>query len=144
MDRILIILSKVHDELSKIQRDKCVELVEQSGYLYALHELDAGTYEIPFVIDSYGREKLFDGYIALGLVLKNNSDHFDFVMSHIKACFTHFALQGIIVGNGIVTGSSLDELAMKISSDDPCLSAYASAFKAVDALIKFKKDMAHR
>lgn len=141
MHKILIISSVIHEELSKIQRDKCLELVEQSGYLYAVHELNAGTYEIPFIINGYAQKGSFDAYIALGLLLKNNSDHFDFVISHINTCFSHFALNKIIVGNGIVTGASVDELAMKIKSSDPCLSAYASAFKAVDALIQFKKSI---
>lgn len=59
-------------------------------------------------------------------------------MSHINTCFTQFALNNIIVGNGIISGSNLEDLSAKVNSLDPCLSAYTSAFNAVDYLIQLR------
>jgi 6,7-dimethyl-8-ribityllumazine synthase len=139
MSKILIISSNIHAELSSKQLANCLELVKKSDYEYQVEILKAGTYEIPFVIQAYHQKNIFDGYIALGLVLKTNADHFDYIMSHIKTCFSQFALDSIPVGNGIITGSNIEELSTKIHSDDPCLSAYPSAFNAVDYLIKLNK-----
>lgn len=142
MSRILIISSHIHKDLSARQLAHCETLIKNSNHDYQIEVSPTGTYEIPFIINAYHQKKNFDGYIALGLVIKKNWDHFNFIMSHIKECFTAFALNGIVVGNGIVCGDTLEEIEAKIDSKDPCQSAYGSAFNAVDYLIKLKKDLA--
>ena len=139
MARILIISSNIHKELSPKQLASCLEVVKKLRYDYQVEILEAGTYEIPFVINAYHQRCPFDGYIALGLVLNTNPQHYDYIMSHIKLSFSHFALNNIIVGNGIISGSSIEELSNKISNLDPCISAYSSAVNAVDRLIKLKE-----
>lgn len=141
MTKLLLISANIHQDLSARQLAYCERLVKESEHGYQIEVAAAGTYEIPFIINAYQRSHPFDGYIALGLVLKTNLDHYDYIMSHIKECFSSFALNNIAVGNGIVSGNSLEELALKIDSPDPCLSAYPSAFKAVDYLVKLKKNL---
>ncbi|ARG98674.1 6,7-dimethyl-8-ribityllumazine synthase [Legionella micdadei] len=141
MAKILIISANIHKELSEKQLAYCVDLVKKSTHEYQIEVTAAGTYEIPFIINAYHQKNPFDGYIALGLVLKKNLDHHDFIMSHIKECFTRFALNNIPVGNGIISATTLEELASKVDSRDPCLSAYQSAFNAVDYLIKLKNQL---
>jgi 6,7-dimethyl-8-ribityllumazine synthase len=141
MARMLVISSQVHKEFSERQLKHCLNLLRTLPYEVEVEKLDAGTYEIPFLIQAYNQKNPFDGYIALGLVLDTNPGHSQYISSHIQTCFTQFALQQIIVGNGIIWGATEDELATKIDSDDPCLSAYPSACKAVDALIRLKNKM---
>ena len=45
------------------------------------------------------------------------------------------------MGNGIITGADIQELAAKIDSADPCLSGYPTALKAVDYLIKLNSHL---
>lgn len=141
MTKILIISSNIHKTLAAKQLENCLNVVKESQHDYQVEIAEVGTYEIPFIINSYHRDHPFDGYIALGLVLKTNLDHYDYIMSHIKECFSSFALNHIPVGNGILAAESLEELAEKIDSPDPCISAYQSAFHAVDYLIKLQKSL---
>lgn len=136
MAKILILSSCIHKELSATQLSYCLGLVKGSGYEYQVESFQAGTYEIPFIINTFHKKNPFDGYIALGLVLNSNRDHYNYIMSHINTCFTQFALSNIVVGNGIISGNNLEDLSAKVNSSDPCLSAYASAFNAVDYLIQ--------
>lgn len=138
MSRILIVSSCVHKELSSRQLDKCLSLVGQSDYDVQVEVLEAGAYEIPFVINSWHKKSPFSGYIALGLLLNTNKYHYQYICSHVHYCFTQFALQGIVVGNGIISASSVDDLARSLDSPDPCLCAYPSAWKAVDNLIRLQ------
>lgn len=142
MSKILIVSSNIHKTLAAEQLEKCVDLVKKSRHDYQIEIVEAGTYELPFVIKAYHQQNPFDGYIALGCVLRMNAHHYDYIMSHIKTCFTYFALHNIAVGNGIVSGENLEELASHIASQDPCLAAYQSAFHAVDYLITLKKNLA--
>lgn len=142
MPTLLLISSCIHKDLAAEQVQCCLELVKQAGYDYQIELLQAGTYEIPFVINAYHQKKSFDGYIALGLILKKDFEHYNNIMSHIRYCFTQFSLNNVIVGNGIISGATIEELSEKIRSPDPCLSAYPSAFNAVDCLIKLRSKIA--
>ncbi|AUH72454.1 6,7-dimethyl-8-ribityllumazine synthase [Legionella sainthelensi] len=139
MAKILIISSCIHKELSALQLSYCIEVVKGSNYEYQIESFPAGTYEIPFVINTFQKKNPFDGYIALGLLLNSNREHYNYIMSHINTCFTQFALNDVIVGNGIISGCDLDDLSNKVNSSNPCVSAYTSAFNAVDYLIQLKK-----
>ncbi len=143
MSKILIISSGIHKDLASEQLDLCLTRVINSGYSYQVELLQAGAYEIPFVINTYQKNQPFDGYIALGLILKTNPDHYDNIMSHLRYSFTQFALKDIIVGNGIISGSTIEELGEKVRSSDPCHSAYPSAFNAVDCLIKLRNKIVY-
>jgi 6,7-dimethyl-8-ribityllumazine synthase len=141
MTKILIISSNIHKPLATRQLEHCLDIVKQSKHSYQVEIASAGTYEIPFIINSYHRDNPFDGYIALGLILKTNRDHFEYIMHHIQECFTSFALNHIPVGNGIISGGSFEELTEKVDSSDSCNSGYHSAFHAVDYLIGLQKKL---
>lgn len=141
MSRILIISSQIHTELATQQLEQCLRLTQSSTHLIQVEKMAAGTYEIPFVIQAYQQKNKYDAYLALGLILQKNPDHYETIMSHIKTCFTQFAMQNIIVGNGIITGKDPQDLAHKIHSDDPCLSAYPSAWHAINYLLKLQQNL---
>ncbi|MBA2652822.1 MAG: 6,7-dimethyl-8-ribityllumazine synthase [Tatlockia sp.] len=141
MSSLLIISSQIHKDLSKKQLAHCEALVKKSSHDYQIEVASTGIYEIPFIINAYHQKNCFDGYIALGLVLKTDPDHYQYLTSHIQDCFTAFALNNIAVGNGIVSGASLAELTSKIESKDPCTSGYHAAFNAVDYLVKLKENL---
>jgi 6,7-dimethyl-8-ribityllumazine synthase len=142
MPNILLISSCIHKDLADEQLKYCSQLVKKAGYDYQVEWLQAGTYEIPFVINLYEQKKSFDGYIALGLILKKDLEHYNNIMTHIRYCFTQFSMNNIIVGNAIISGATKQELGEKIRSSDPCLSAYPSAFNAVDSLIQLRNKVA--
>lgn len=138
MPKILIISSQIHKKLASQQLDLCRTLVEEAGYHSQVELISAGVYEIPFVINTFNQYSPYDGYIALGLILKANLDHYNDIMSHIQHCFTQFALNNIIVGNGILSGSTSEELTEKLTSTNTCLSGYSAALNAVDCLLKLR------
>lgn len=141
MSKILVISSQIYKELAERQLSLCLEKVKQSDHNYHVEIISAGSYEIPAVINLYHQNDPFDAYIALGLLINNNLEHFDYVMWNIKTCFTHFALNNIIVGNGIISGKSIEELSEKLENQNPCLSGYTSAFNAIDCLLKLKNKL---
>ena len=84
-----------------------------------------------------------------GLPFVTAENKFEALAAHDAIVESHGALKQlavslnkIAIGNGIISGATIDELALKINSDDPCLSAYQSAFNAVDYLIKLKRNIA--
>ena len=134
MPNILLICSNIHKDLAAEQLDLCSSLVKKADYDYQVELLEAGTYEIPFVINAYHQKNSFDAYLALGLVLQADSNHYNDIMTHIRYCFTQFALNNIIVGNGIISAPHMDILKERVENGE----RVEEAINAVDYLIRFK------
>ena len=69
-----------------------VELVEVPGAL-----------EVPTAIAMAERLAEFDGYVALGCVIRGETTHYDTVCNDSSRALSLLGLQGACVGNGILT-----------------------------------------
>lgn len=69
-----------------------VELVEVPGAL-----------EVPSAIALAERMANFDGYVALGCVIRGETTHYDTVCNDSSRALSMLGLQGAAVGNGILT-----------------------------------------
>ncbi|WP_421786476.1 6,7-dimethyl-8-ribityllumazine synthase [Hyphobacterium sp.] len=79
-----------------------VEIVEVPGAL-----------EIPGAIASAVKSRTrFDGYVALGCVIRGETSHYDYVAGESARALMDLTLEGIAIGNGILTVENRDQ-AMK-------------------------------
>ena len=131
---VLVVCSNYYGDLAKKQLDSCVALLEQSVYDYAIETVEAGTYEIPAVIQYYHRHKPHAGYLPLGLLLRGSTDHYDFILSHVKDCFIKFAMEGIFLGNAIISAPDMATLTSRVDNKE----RVTEAFRALDYLLRFK------
>jgi 6,7-dimethyl-8-ribityllumazine synthase len=69
-----------------------VELVEVPGAL-----------EVPTAIAMAERQAKFDGYVALGCVIRGETTHYDTVCNDSSRAISLLGLQGAAIGNGILT-----------------------------------------
>ncbi len=71
----------------------------------AAHEtvMVPGALEVPQAIALAHRLSSFDGYVALGCVIRGETTHYDTVCNDSSRALTLLGLQGCAVGNGILT-----------------------------------------
>jgi 6,7-dimethyl-8-ribityllumazine synthase len=62
-----------------------------------------GALEIPTAIGIAGRMGDFDGYVALGCVIRGETSHYDTVAGESSRALSLLGLQGLCIGNGILT-----------------------------------------
>jgi 6,7-dimethyl-8-ribityllumazine synthase len=62
-----------------------------------------GALEIPTAIAMAERQTDFDGYVALGCVIRGETTHYDTVCNDSSRGLTLLGLQGACIGNGILT-----------------------------------------
>jgi 6,7-dimethyl-8-ribityllumazine synthase len=62
-----------------------------------------GALEIPTAIGIAGRMAEFDGYVALGCVIRGETTHYDTVCNESARALSLLGLQGLCIGNGILT-----------------------------------------
>ncbi|WP_265502363.1 6,7-dimethyl-8-ribityllumazine synthase [Paracoccus beibuensis] len=66
-----------------------------------------GALEIPTAIALAARGGNFDGYVALGCVIRGETTHYDTVCNDSSRGLTLLGLQGVCIGNGILTVENL-------------------------------------
>ena len=62
-----------------------------------------GALEIPTAIGIASRMAEYDGYVALGCVIRGETTHYETVCNDSSRAITLLGLQGLCIGNGILT-----------------------------------------
>jgi len=131
---VLVVWSNYYQGLAEKQLERCMQCLKHSDYAYQVETVKAGTYEIPAVIHHYNYHHHFDAYLPLSLLLKGVTDHYEFILDHIKTSFTQFALDGLVIGNGIISAPNLEVLTNRVEEGERVKEAY----KAINYLINLQ------
>jgi 6,7-dimethyl-8-ribityllumazine synthase len=107
MKKILIINSNYYKDVSNnllFNAKKNLNLKNFSVYIVNV----PGIFEIPFVIRK--NIKKFDGFVALGCVIKGQTPHFDLICSSTFNGILKLSIDfNKPIGNGIITALSMDQ-----------------------------------
>lgn len=133
-NNILVVWSNYYKDLAEKQLASCCRLLDNSPYDYQVETVEAGTYELPSVIRAYHEKQPFDAYLTLGLLLKGSTHHYEFIFEHVKACFVQFAMNGLLLGDGIIYSPSMDLMVERVNNEE----RVAEAYRAVDYLLRLK------
>lgn len=105
MDRptkLLIVVSPYYKDVADGLVAGARKVIEQSGASCDLIEVP-GALEIPAAIATAHRMSNFDGFVALGCVIRGETTHYDTVCNDSSRGLTLLGLQGVALGNGILT-----------------------------------------
>jgi len=98
--KILIVIANYYKDISLNLMKSAVNEIKNSYYIKIINV--PGVFEIPVTISKNIRK--YDGFIALGCVIKGQTPHFDFIS---KAATDHIMKISVDskkpVGNGIIT-----------------------------------------
>ncbi len=72
-----------------------------------------GALEIPTAIGLAASRNLYDGYVALGCVIRGETTHYDTVCNDSSRGLTLLGLQGHCIGNGILTVENTDQASVR-------------------------------
>ena len=103
MKKILILNSNYYKDISKNLFFNAKKKLSQNNFL--VHKLDVpGVYEIPIAIKR--NIKKYDGFVALGCVIKGETPHFDLICSSVFNSILSLSINyNKPIGNGIITAS---------------------------------------
>ena len=119
--KVLIIISKYYKEISENLLKSAVNFLEKKLIVFDIIEVP-GALEIPQVLNfqnniSKNKRFSYDGYIALGCVIKGETYHFEIVSNETNRGLMNAALKfSFPLGNGIITAYNYDQ-ALKRSSE---------------------------
>ena len=102
MTHILIVVARFYTDLAdELARGAAAALVE-AGATYEIVEVP-GAFEIPGVIAQGLRTGRYQGYVALGCVIRGETTHYDYVCGESARGLMDLSLAGAAIGYGILT-----------------------------------------
>ena len=103
---ILIVNSNYYPKISQNLLKETRETILENDMIYE-EENVTGVFEIPAIITFTKYQ--FDGYIALGCVIRGETSHYDYVCNESARAIMNFSLEGLAIGYGILTVENIDQ-----------------------------------
>ena len=98
--KILIVLAKFYEDLSKNLISGTKEKLKGKANIKIIEV--PGSFEIPVVISK--NIKKYDGFVALGSIIKGETPHFDFISQSVTDAIMHLSINNKKpIANGIIT-----------------------------------------
>ena len=104
--KILIVLADYYKEISVVMLDSTINHIDKKSKFNLIRV--PGVFEIPVVISK--NIKKYDGFIALGCVIKGQTPHFDFISQAATNAIMQLSIDHKKpIGNGIITALNKDQ-----------------------------------
>lgn len=102
MTRVLIISARFYEDIASELESGAIAALQDADVEFAVESVP-GAFEIPGAIALAARKKKYDGYIALGCVIRGETTHYDYVCGESARGLMDLSLQGAAIGYGILT-----------------------------------------
>jgi 6,7-dimethyl-8-ribityllumazine synthase len=115
MARVLIAEARFYPHLSDMLLDGARAALEQAGHDYEIVSVP-GALELPAAISLTAKSGRYCAFVALGVVIRGETYHFEIVAGESARALMELAVQGFAIGNGILT---VENEAQAIERADP-------------------------
>ena len=100
---LLIVEARFYDDMADALLEGAKFALDEAGATYDVITVP-GALEIPgAIVQAEIAEADFDGYVALGCVIRGETTHYDYVCTESARGLMELNLNGVIAGNGILT-----------------------------------------
>ncbi|MEM1268106.1 MAG: 6,7-dimethyl-8-ribityllumazine synthase [Pseudomonadota bacterium] len=137
--RVLVVLSPYYKEIAADLRAGAIAALEAARAMYDVVEVP-GALEIPQAIALAMPTGQYDGYVALGCVIRGETSHYETVCNDSSRGLMELGLKGGCIGNGILTVETLDQALVRAEASG--LNKGGGAADAALHLIAFKRRLA--
>lgn len=102
MAKFLIVEARFYDHLNDMLLDGARTAIEAAGHSHETITVP-GALEVPGAIALAAEADLYDGFVALGVVIRGETYHFEIVAGESARGIMALTMDGIAIGNGILT-----------------------------------------
>lgn len=136
---VLIVEARFYDDLLDELGAGAREALDTAGVTYETVAVP-GALEVPGAIAIADESGRFDGYVALGVVIRGETSHFDIVAGQSARGLMDLTLDGLAIGNGILTVDNEEQAWARARRKE--LNKGARAAEAALALIRLNRQLA--
>jgi 6,7-dimethyl-8-ribityllumazine synthase len=102
MARILIVEARFYDHLNDLLLAGAIAAIEEAGHHHETITVP-GALEIPGAIAMAAETGRYDAFVALGIVIRGETYHFDIVANESARGIMALTMDGLAIGNAILT-----------------------------------------
>ena len=139
MARILIVEARFYGHLNDLLLEGARIVLDAEGHEHETVTVP-GALEIPAAIALAADSGRFDGFVALGVVIRGETYHFEIVAGESARGLMALTLDGIAIGNGVLTVENEAQALARARPDDKDKGGEAA--KAALAMLKLKARLA--
>ncbi|MCL4108820.1 UNVERIFIED_CONTAM: hypothetical protein GTU68_049161 [Idotea baltica] len=110
--KVLIVVSPYYKDIADHQIEGAEAELKAAGARWDVVEVP-GALEIPTAIRIAHRQSNFDGYVALGCVIRGETTHYDTVCNDSSRALQLLGLDTACIGNGILTVENYEQAAVR-------------------------------
>ncbi len=136
MAKFLIVEARFYAHLNDQLLSGARAAIEEAGHWHETITVP-GALEIPAAIAFAAESGGFDGFVALGVVIRGETYHFEIVAGESARAIMALTLDGLAIGNGILTVEN--EAQALVRADPARADKGGEAVKAALALLALKQ-----
>jgi 6,7-dimethyl-8-ribityllumazine synthase len=102
MAHVLIVEARFYDHLNDMLLDGVRSALEAEGHSHETVTVP-GALEVPAAIGLGDQTQRFDAFVALGVIIRGETYHFEVVSNESARGIMALTLDGLAIGNGILT-----------------------------------------
>lgn len=115
--KVLIVVAPYYRDIADSLIAGAKAEIEAWGATHDLIEVP-GALEVPTAIAMAARMSNFDAFVALGCVIRGETTHYETVCNDSSRGITLLGLQGLCIGNGILTVENRKQAEVRANVDD--------------------------
>ncbi|ANI77737.1 MULTISPECIES: 6,7-dimethyl-8-ribityllumazine synthase [Sphingobium] len=102
MAKFLIVEARFYDHLNDLLIEGAAAALDAEGHKYEVVTVP-GALEIPGAVALAAETGRYDGFVAIGVVIRGETYHFEVVSNESARGLMALSMDGIPIGNGILT-----------------------------------------
>lgn len=114
--KLLIVVAPYYRDIADNLIAGARATIKASGATCELIEVP-GALEVPTAVAMAERQANYDGYVALGCVIRGETTHYDTVCNDSSRGLMLLGLQGACIGNGILTVENREQALVRAAPD---------------------------
>ena len=136
MARILIVEARFYDHLNDMLIEGARAAIEGAGHQAEIVTVP-GALEVPGAIALAAETGRYDAYVALGVVIRGETYHFEIVSNESARGVMALTMDGLAIGNGILTTENEEQAIRR--ADPGQLDKGGGAAEAALAMMKLRE-----
>lgn len=138
MAHLLIVEARFYDHLNDLLIKGARAAIEAAGHTHETLTVP-GALEVPAAIALADQSERFDAYVALGVVIRGETYHFEIVAGESARGIMALTIDGLAIGNGILTVENEAQALTRARPDEKDKGGEAA--KAALALLDLRERM---
>ena len=135
MARFLIVEARFYAHLNDLLLQGTRAALEEAGHVHETVTVP-GALEIPAAVAMAAETGRYDGFVALGVVIRGETYHFEVVSNESARALMALTLDGLLIGNGILTVENEAQALTRAKPDEK--NKGGEAAKAAVAMFELK------